>query len=89
MKLDDQGVRLVLDKLASDYRIPRHRISTDYFPRLEYGAPKGLLVPDDMFGRNKALLDAFAKENPFDLVRGTPPGTKPADFVLPASTLLE
>jgi spermidine synthase len=89
MKLDDQGVRLVLDKLASDYRIPRNRISTDYFPRLEYGAPKGLLVPDDMFGRNKALLDAFAKENPFDLVRGTPPGAKPADFLLPASTLLE
>jgi len=61
MKLYGSSMRKAIDDLARSNSLSSATISTDLFPRLEYGSPKGLTLSYDSFSANYRFLTGFQK----------------------------
>ncbi len=59
MRLNEASMREAISTLAAENGFSPDLVSTDLFPRLEYGAPKGLLSGKDNFSANVAFFDRF------------------------------
>jgi spermidine synthase len=59
MRLNEASMREAISTLAAENGFSPQLVSTDLFPRLEYGAPKGLLSGKGNFSANVAFFDRF------------------------------
>ena len=64
MRLYGDLMRRAIDELARSNSMSPDSISTDLFPRLEYGSPKGLTLSYDTFVANSEFLSGFQKNYP-------------------------
>ncbi len=62
MRLYGDSMRQAIDALAKTNSMRPETISTDLFPRLEYGSPKGLTLSYDTFSANYQFLRGFQKD---------------------------
>ena len=62
MRLYGDSMRRAIDDLARSNSMSLETISTDLFPRLEYGSPKGLTLSYDTFRANYRFLRGFQKD---------------------------
>ncbi len=68
MKLYGASMQQALDRLAESTSMGSETVSTDLFPRLEYGSPKGLTLSYDTFSANYRFLNEFQKNYTSQLV---------------------
>ena len=62
MILYGDSMRRALEDLAGSNSMSLGTVSTDLFPRLEYGSPKGLTVSYDTASANYKFLGGFQKD---------------------------
>jgi len=68
MRLYGISMRQAIDQLAKSNSMSLERISTDLFPRLEYGSPKGLTLSYDTFSANYEFLRRFQNNYPSQII---------------------
>ena len=64
MKLYGSSMRKAIDDLGRSNSLSAATVSTDFFPRLEYGSPKGLTLSYDGFSLNYRFLTGFQETDP-------------------------
>jgi spermidine synthase len=69
MRLFGDSMRQAIDTLAKANSMRPETISTDLFPRLEYGSPKGLTLSYDTFSANYRFLKGFQKDYRSQIIR--------------------
>jgi hypothetical protein len=73
MILYGDSMRRALNDLAGSNSMSLGSVSTDLFPRFEYGSPKGLTLSYDTFSVNYKLLTGFQKDyRPQVITNGIP-----------------